>query len=62
MRNWLTVAALVVFAVSTGLLEMVQSTNPPTTDLPPAIAVFEPPAGEPAPLAVDGIVTSGIGR
>jgi len=62
MRNWLTVAAVVVFAVSTGLLEMVHGTSRPTTELPSVMSGFEPAADEVVPVAVDGIVTSGIDR
>lgn len=58
MRNWLTVAALVVFAVSTGLLEMVHSTARPSTDLPPVMAEFQTDASP----ALDATVTSGIAR
>jgi hypothetical protein len=50
MRTMLTVAALVVFVVSTGLLEMGKSRHRPLT-LPPAMSTFEP-------VAVDMTVTS----
>lgn len=51
MRIMLTVAALVVFAVSTGLLEMDKSRHRPLTVLPPAMGTFEP-------AIVDATVTS----
>ena len=50
MRTMLTVAAIVVFAVSTGLLEMGKSRHRPLA-LPPAMSTFEP-------VAVDATVTS----
>ena len=53
MRTMLTVAALVLFVVSTGLLEMGKSRHRPLT-LPPAMSTFEPVAG------VDATVTSSI--
>jgi hypothetical protein len=53
MRTMLTVTALVVFAVSTGLLEMGKSRHRPLS-LPPAMSTFEP-------VAVDRTVTSSIG-
>ena len=62
MRNWLTVAAVVVFAVSTGLLEMVHGTSRPTTVLPSVMSGFEPAADEAVQPVVDDIVTSGIER
>ena len=52
MRTMLTVVALVVFAVSSGLLEMGKSQHRPLT-LPPAMSTFEP-------VAVDKTVTSSI--
>jgi hypothetical protein len=52
MRTMLTVVALVVFAVSTGLLEMGKSRHRPLT-LPPAMSTFEPDE-------VDKTVTSSI--
>jgi len=52
MRTMLTVVALVVFAVSSGLLEMGKSRHRPLT-LPPAMSTFEP-------VAVDKTVTSSI--
>lgn len=44
MRNTLTVAALVVFVVSSGLLEMVKAHDRPITDLPTAMGTFDAPA------------------
>ena len=41
MRNTLTVAALVVFAVSSGLLEMVRAHDRPIIGLPAAMATFD---------------------
>lgn len=58
MRNWLTVTAFVVFAVSTGLLEAVNSTARLSTDLPPAMAAFQIDTLPP----LDATMTSGIGR
>jgi hypothetical protein len=58
MRNWLTIAALLVFAVSTGLLELVNSPRL-SAALPPAMAEFQTDA---APAGLDATVTSGIGR
>lgn len=55
MRTMLTVAALVLFVVSTGVLEMGKSRHRPLT-LPPAMSTFEPVAG------VDATVTSSITR
>ena len=52
MRTMLTVAALVLFVVSTGLLEMGKSRHRPLT-LPPAMSTFEP-------VEVDETVTSSI--
>ena len=52
MRTMLTVAAIVVFAVSTGLLEMGKSGSR-SLALPPAMSTFQP-----AP--VDTTVTSAI--
>ncbi len=49
MRTMLTVAAVVVFAVSTGLLEMASPHTRPMTALPPAMGEF---------AAVDRTVTS----
>ncbi|HEY6633224.1 MAG TPA: hypothetical protein VIZ90_17380 [Rhizobiaceae bacterium] len=46
MRIILTVAALVVFAVSTGLLEMGKSRHGPFA-LPPAMSTFQPAAWDP---------------
>lgn len=37
MRNMLAVAAIAVFVVSTGLLEMVRADHRPMTSLPPAM-------------------------
>ncbi|MBX3580894.1 MAG: hypothetical protein KF810_03225 [Rhizobiaceae bacterium] len=37
MRNMLAVAAIAVFVVSTGLLEIVRVDHRPMTSLPPAI-------------------------
>ena len=54
MRTMLTVAALVLFVVSTGLLEMGKSRHRPLT-LPPAMSTFEP-------VAVDTTVTSSLTR
>lgn len=51
MRTLLTVAAVLVFAVSTGLLEMARPHTRPVTALPPAMGEF-------APAAVDATVTS----
>jgi len=42
MRNMLTVAALLVFVVSSGLLEMVRRHDRPITALPPAMGEFVP--------------------
>ena len=42
MRNMLTVAALLVFVVSSGLLEMVRDHDRPITALPPAMGEFVP--------------------
>ena len=41
MRNMLAVAALVVFVVSSGLLEMAKNRHRPITALPPAMGTFE---------------------
>lgn len=54
MRTMLTVAALVLFVVSTGILEMGKSRHRPLI-LPPAMSTFEP-------VAVDATVTSSITR
>jgi hypothetical protein len=51
MRTMLTVAALVVFVVSTGLLEITRPHDRPITVLPPAMGEF-------APAEVDRTVTS----
>ena len=40
MRILLSVAAIVVFVVSTGLLQIVQRHDRPITDLPPAMGDF----------------------
>ncbi|MEP9388217.1 hypothetical protein [Mesorhizobium sp. KR9-304] len=40
MRNMLTAAAVVVFVVSTGLLEMAKIHDRPITALPPAMGEF----------------------
>lgn len=40
MRTMLIAAALVVFAVSTGLLEMGKTRHRPMTSLPPAMGEF----------------------
>ena len=53
MRTMLTVAALVAFVVSTGLLEMAKDRHRPITELPPAMSTFEP-------ARVDTTVTSSI--
>jgi len=53
MRTMLTVAAVVVFAVSTGLLEMARPHSRPMTALPPAMGEF-------APAGVDRTVTSSV--
>jgi len=42
MRNMLTVTALLVFVVSSGLLEMVRHNDRPITALPPAMGEFVP--------------------
>ena len=42
MRNILTVTALLVFVVSSGLLEMASDRHRPLTALPPALALDEP--------------------
>ena len=42
MRNILTVTALLVFVVSSGLLEMASDRHRPITELPPALALDEP--------------------
>lgn len=55
MRTMLTVAALVLFVVSTGILEMGKSRHRPLA-LPPAMSTFEPVA------VVDATVTSSITR
>jgi len=55
MRNTLTVAALLVFVVSSGLLEIVRHDDRPITDLPPAMSQF-------APANVDTTVTSSVIR
>jgi hypothetical protein len=52
MRTMLTVAAVVVFVVSTGLLEIARPHSRPMTALPPAMGEF---AAE-----VDRTVTSSI--
>lgn len=54
MRTKLTVAALVVFVVSTGLLEMAKNRHRPITVLPPAMSTFGPP------VQVDTTVTSSV--
>jgi hypothetical protein len=43
MRNVLTVAALVVFVVSAGLLEMLRRDHRAIADLPPAMGTFDAP-------------------
>lgn len=48
MRTKLTVAALVVFVVSTGLLEMAKNRHQPITALPPAMSTFGPDQVDPA--------------
>lgn len=53
MRTMLTVTALVVFVVSSGLLEMAKSHHRPITALPPAMNTFEP-------ATVDATVTSSV--
>jgi len=53
MRTMLTVAAVVVFVVSTGLLEIARPHRRPVTALPPAMGEF-------APLDIDRTVTSSI--
>lgn len=40
MRNMLAVAAIAVFIVSTGLLEIVRADHRPMTSLPPAMGDF----------------------
>lgn len=55
MRTTLTVAALVVFIVSTGLLEMAKSHRRPVTVLPPAMGAFER-------AGVDATATSSVAR
>ncbi len=40
MRNMVAVAAIAVFVVSTGLLEVVRVDHRPMTSLPPAMADF----------------------
>lgn len=55
MRNMLTVAALLVFVVSSGLLEMVRDHDRPITALPAAMGEF-------APATLDSTVTSGVVR
>jgi len=56
MRNTLSVAALLVFVVSSGLLEIVRHDDRPITALPPAMGEF-------APANVDTTaVTSGTGQ
>jgi hypothetical protein len=42
MRNILTAAALLVFVVSSGLLEMTKDRHRPITDLPPTFALDAP--------------------
>lgn len=54
MRTMLTVAAVVVFVVSTGLLEITRPQSRPMTALPPAMGEFAPAA------EVDRTVTSSI--
>lgn len=53
MRTMLTVAAVVVFVVSSGLLEIARPHSRPVTALPPALGEF-------APADVDRTVTSSI--
>jgi hypothetical protein len=53
MRTMLSVAAIAVFVVSTGLLEMVERHDRPITDLPPAMGHF-------GKAKVDATVTSSI--
>ncbi|MDQ2634805.1 MAG: hypothetical protein M3Y78_13835 [Pseudomonadota bacterium] len=53
MRIMLTVAALVLFVVSTGLLEIARPQNRPMTTLPPAMGNF-------GQTKVDATVTSSI--
>jgi hypothetical protein len=55
MRTMLTVAAIVVFVVSTGLLEINRPHSRPMTALPPAMGEFVP-----AVTDVDRTVTSSI--
>jgi len=44
MRTLLTTAAVLVFVVSTGLLEMGKGPRWPLITLPPALSTFEPAA------------------
>jgi hypothetical protein len=53
MRTMLTAAAVVVFVVSTGLLEMSKSRHRPLTALPPAMGTF-------GSAKVDAMATSSI--
>jgi hypothetical protein len=53
MRTMLTVAAVVVFVVSAGLLEITRPHSRSMTALPPAMGEF-------VPAAVDRTVTSSI--
>ena len=55
MRTMLTVTALVVFVVSTSLLEMTSPNSRPVTALPPAMGTFQP-------AKVDATVTSSTTR
>ena len=55
MRIMLTATALVVFVVSTGLLEMTRPHSRSVTALPPAMGTFQP-------AKVDATVTSSTAR
>ena len=55
MRTMLTVTALVVFVVSTSLLEMTSPNSRPVTALPPAMGTFQP-------AKVDATATSSTTR
>ncbi len=54
MRNMLAVAAIAVFVVSTGLLEIVKADHRPMTSLPPAIGDFG--TAKVDPIAVTSVI------
>ena len=57
MRNTLTVAALLVFIVSSGLLETMRKDDRPIASLPPALGLSDAP-----PVGVDVTAVTGAVR